>query len=78
MLAHAFLAAMAAAAAEKGAAETIQPAWPRSPWQRSGGCWLLSAPGRRTAGVGALTWSRWRRRHQAIARACHYRRRVRD
>nr|WP_199920212.1 IS701 family transposase [Streptomyces rimosus] len=49
MLAHAFLAAMAAAAVKKGAAETTQPAWPRSPWQRSGVCWLLSAPGRRTA-----------------------------
>ena len=23
-----------------------------------------------------LHWSRWRRRHQAIARACHYRRRT--
>ncbi|KEF09485.1 transposase [Streptomyces rimosus] len=49
MLAHAFLAAMAAAAVKKGAAETTQPAWPRSPWQRSGVCWLLSAPGRRPA-----------------------------
>ncbi len=42
MLAHAFLAAMAAAAAH-------------------------SRPAHRD--VGALTWSRWRRRHQAIARA---------
>jgi hypothetical protein len=25
-----------------------------------------------------LHWSQWRRRHQAIARACHYRRRVSD
>jgi hypothetical protein len=24
-----------------------------------------------------LKWSRWRRRHQATARACHYRRRAR-
>ncbi|MEU7237826.1 hypothetical protein [Streptomyces chrestomyceticus] len=78
MLAHAFLAAMAAAAVEEGAAETTQPAWSRSPWQRSGVCWLLSAPGRRTAVSAALAWSRWRRRHQAIARACPYRRRVRD
>ena len=23
-----------------------------------------------------LTWSRWRRRHQATARRCHYRRRL--
>lgn len=26
--------------------------------------------------VGALKWSYWRRRHQVIARACHYRRRT--
>lgn len=25
----------------------------------------------------ALNWSRWRRRHQATARHCHYRRRTR-
>ncbi|MFI6689331.1 hypothetical protein [Streptomyces sp. NPDC050485] len=49
MLAHAFLAAMATAAIERGAAETTQPTWPRSPWLRSGACWQLSAPGRRTA-----------------------------
>ncbi|MFH8591513.1 IS701 family transposase [Streptomyces rimosus] len=49
MLAHAFLAAMSAAAVKRGAAETTRPAWPRSPWRRSGVCWLLSAPGRRTA-----------------------------
>ncbi|WP_217562623.1 IS701 family transposase [Streptomyces sp. GbtcB6] len=48
MLAHAFLAAMTAAAVERGAAETTQPAWPRSPWQRSAVCWQLSAPGPRT------------------------------
>jgi len=23
-----------------------------------------------------LAWSRWRRRHQALARRCHYRRRL--
>ncbi|MFI6661475.1 IS701 family transposase [Streptomyces sp. NPDC050523] len=48
MLAHAFLAAVAADVVERGAAETTQPAWPRSPWQKSGVCWQLSAPGPRT------------------------------
>jgi SRSO17 transposase len=45
MLAHAFLAAMAAAAErERGAAETNQPSRP-SPWQKSGGSWQLAVPG---------------------------------
>ncbi|MFJ3220282.1 IS701 family transposase [Kitasatospora sp. NPDC086801] len=42
MLAHAFLAAMAAAS--KGAAETVPAPWWTSPWQRSGGSWRLAAP----------------------------------
>ncbi|WP_189719379.1 IS701 family transposase, partial [Streptomyces spectabilis] len=42
MLAHAFLAAMAAAAIEKGAAETTRPRWRRSPWQRSADYWQLA------------------------------------
>jgi len=30
-----------------------------------------------TPDAGAIwRWSRWRRRHQAIARSCHYRRRT--
>ncbi|MDN3265922.1 IS701 family transposase [Streptomyces sp. CSDS2] len=43
MLAHAFLAALAAQAdgGARGAAETDQPS-PRSPWQKSGACWTLS------------------------------------
>jgi SRSO17 transposase len=43
MLAHAFLAALAAQAddAAKGAAETDQPS-SRSPWQRYGDSWTLS------------------------------------
>ncbi|MFF4410822.1 IS701 family transposase [Streptomyces sp. NPDC001404] len=45
MLAHAFLAAMAAAAIERGAAETTRPAWLPSPWRKSGGCWQLAPPG---------------------------------
>ena len=34
--------------------------------------WVVPPPD-----VGAIwRWSRWRRRHQAIARSCHYRRRA--
>ncbi len=43
MLAHAFLAAMAAAAASKGAAETVPAPWSTSPWRRSAGSWQLAA-----------------------------------
>ncbi|MCD0486488.1 IS701 family transposase [Streptacidiphilus sp. ASG 303] len=43
MLAHAFLAAMAAATA-KGAAETVPAPWSTSPWQRSGDSWQLAVP----------------------------------
>ncbi|MGX1549546.1 IS701 family transposase [Streptomyces adustus] len=41
MLAHAFLAVMAADAAAKGAAETV-PASRPSPWQKFGGSWQLA------------------------------------
>ncbi|MGW9434322.1 IS701 family transposase [Streptomyces decoyicus] len=44
MLAHAFLAAMASAAAEKGAAETVPALLHRSPWQKSGDSWQLAVP----------------------------------
>ncbi|MEV6113001.1 IS701 family transposase [Streptomyces sp. NPDC052109] len=46
MLAHAFLAVLAAQAQDttKGAAETTPPASPPSPWQRSGAYWTLSCP----------------------------------
>ncbi|MGK5545665.1 IS701 family transposase [Streptomyces sp. URMC 127] len=44
MLAHAFLAALAARTIEKGAAETTPPASSLSPWQRSGGSWMFSFP----------------------------------
>ncbi|MBZ9644518.1 IS701 family transposase [Streptomyces sp. PSKA30] len=43
MLAHAFLAAMAADAAAKGDAETVPAPWLRSPWQKFGGSWQLAA-----------------------------------
>jgi SRSO17 transposase len=44
MLAHAFLTALAAQAAARGAAETPRPASFPSPWQRSAGSWTLSCP----------------------------------
>ena len=44
MLAHAFLTALAAAEAVKGAAETDLRLLPASPWRRSGDCWTLSFP----------------------------------
>ncbi|MGW2836011.1 IS701 family transposase [Streptomyces sp. NPDC001286] len=53
MLAHAFLAAMASAAAEKGAAETVPALSHRSPWQKSGDSWQLATPRRHTTGAPA-------------------------
>ncbi|MEU7276123.1 hypothetical protein AB0A96_42625, partial [Streptomyces asiaticus] len=44
MLAHAYLAVMAADAAAKGGAETLPAPWLRSPWQKSGGSWCLASP----------------------------------
>jgi hypothetical protein len=35
----------------------------------------LTWPRRTTSAAQVLAWSRWRREHQAHARACHYRRR---
>ncbi|CAM5530146.1 hypothetical protein ACH4MD_35295 [Streptomyces rimosus] len=76
ILAHAFLAAMTAAAAEKGAWR--RPSQP-VPLTVAEVRRLLASAGAGPAppGADALNWSRWRRRHQAIARACHYRRRTR-
>lgn len=54
MLAHAYLAVMAADAAAKGGAETLLAPWLRSPWQKSGGCWRLASPGT-TAVAGGFT-----------------------
>jgi SRSO17 transposase len=51
MLAHAFLAAMASAAPEKGAAETVPTLSHRSPWRRSGDSWQLATPRRHTTGA---------------------------
>ncbi|WP_371129957.1 IS701 family transposase [Streptomyces sp. 2231.1] len=44
MLAHAFLAGLAADEAVKGAAETTPPASSSSPWRRSEGSWTFSGP----------------------------------
>lgn len=46
MLAHAFLAVLAARALDtaKGTAETTPPTSSPSPWQRSGAYWTLSCP----------------------------------
>ncbi|WP_443044345.1 IS701 family transposase [Streptomyces sp. NBC_00353] len=44
MLAHAFLAAMAAAEIERGAEETIATPSRPSPWQKSGDSWQLAVP----------------------------------
>ncbi|MCX5441064.1 IS701 family transposase [Streptomyces sp. NBC_00063] len=45
MLAHAFLAAMAAAAVERGAEETVPVSSRHSPWQKCDGSWQLAIPG---------------------------------
>ncbi|MEU0374872.1 hypothetical protein ABZ070_32665 [Streptomyces sp. NPDC006283] len=52
MLAHAFFAAMAAAAVEKGADETTPPTLRPSPWQRSEGSWQLATPGQHPNSAG--------------------------
>jgi hypothetical protein len=44
MLAHAFLAAMASAAAEKGLAETVPALSRHSPWQKYGDSWQPACP----------------------------------
>lgn len=46
MLAHTFLAAMAAHALERGAEETLRAASFPSPWQKSDGSWTLPIPAR--------------------------------
>jgi SRSO17 transposase len=51
MLAHVFLAAMAAAEIEKGAEETMTALSRPSPWQKSGDSWKLSVPAQRGTGI---------------------------
>jgi SRSO17 transposase len=51
MLAHAFLATVAAAEIERGAEETVTPPSRPSPWQKSGDSWTLSIPAQRATGI---------------------------
>jgi len=73
MLAHAFLSVLAASppASSDSGAEPLIPLT-RNEIRRlfTGLRHQPHAPGKQ------LHWSRWRRRHQATARACHYRRRT--
>ena len=82
MLALAFLTALAADAAPDRPADPHHPARSRDPI-------TLTVPEIRhllaivfhppTPSVARLLhWSAWRRRHQATARRCHYRRRATD
>ncbi|GAA2975026.1 hypothetical protein GCM10010446_69020 [Streptomyces enissocaesilis] len=82
MLAHAFLAATAYRAREKGAQPVRQPGPSSSQWWRFGDSWQLVGPGPprlrgRRGRHHAVSWSDWCRRRQAIARRCHYLRRCR-
>ena len=75
LLAHAFLSVLAAAApASNHAADDELIPLTRNEIRRlfTGLCQQLPAPALQ------LHWSRWRRRHQATARSCHYRRRTLD
>jgi hypothetical protein len=55
MLAHAFLAAMAAApGTERGAAETVPAPSPPSPWRKSGDSWQLTVLRHHTRGAPAM------------------------
>jgi SRSO17 transposase len=73
LLAHAFLSVLAAAAPSRDHApgDQLIPLT-RNEIRRlfTGLCQQPSAP------RSQLRWSRWRRRHQATARACHYRQRA--
>jgi SRSO17 transposase len=73
LLAHAFLSVLAATQPDdRGAHHDQLIPLTRHEIRRlfTGLCQQLPAPGVQ------LRWSRWRRRHQATARACHYRRRA--
>ena len=72
LLAHAFLSVLASQAAAGHRDEQLIPLT-RQEISR-----LLTGLSRQlTAPAAQLHWSRWRRRHQATARNCHYRRRAR-
>jgi hypothetical protein len=55
IFAYAFLAAMAAAAIERGAEETIPVPSRPSPWLTSGDSWQLAIPGQQPNGTAAFT-----------------------
>jgi hypothetical protein len=71
LLAHAFLSVLAAAQPAPAHEDQLIPLT-RNEIRR-----LFTGLGQHLpAPATQLHWSRWRRRHQAIARACHYRRRA--
>jgi hypothetical protein len=71
LLAHAFLSVLASQASGHPGDEQLIPLT-RHEIRR-----LLTGLTRQPAAPAAqLHWSRWRRRHQATARNCHYRRRA--
>jgi SRSO17 transposase len=72
LLAHAFLSVLASQAAASHPDDERLIPLTRHEIRR-----LLTGLSRQLAAPAAqLHWSRWRRRHQATARACHYRRRA--
>jgi SRSO17 transposase len=72
LLAHAFLSVLASQAASSRPADEQLIPLTRHEIRR-----LLTGLSRQLAAPDAqLHWSRWRRRHQAAARNCHYRRRA--
>jgi SRSO17 transposase len=73
LLAHAFLSVLTAA--QPGGGDPDDD--PLIPLTRNEICRLFTGLSRQLAAPAIqLHWSRWRRRHQATARACHYRRRA--
>ena len=72
LLAHAFMSVLASQAGDNHPRDDLLIPLTRNEIRRlfTGLCQQPSAPRLQ------LHWSRWRRRHQATARACHYRRRA--
>jgi hypothetical protein len=72
LLAHAFLSVLASEAGDSHPGDDLLIPLTRHEIRRlfTGLCQQPSPPRLQ------LHWSRWRRRHQATARACHYRRRA--
>lgn len=72
MLAHAFLAVTTASEREHNPTPAGLIPLTVNEFRRLFDALLLTA---RHTGARLLAWSTWRRRHQATARTCHYRRR---